>query len=126
MSTAENKAMHSSRDLSLPEEAVLVKSVTMPADAVLVKGYNFANGVNYDSLLQSYLTSGFQATNFGLAVQEINKMIAARKSDFVLPDDVDAVFQYPSNRRKTGCTIFLGYTSNMISSGLREVSRFLD
>jgi deoxyhypusine synthase len=28
-------------------------------------------------------------------------------------------------RRKSGCTIFLGYTSNMISSGVRDTIRFL-
>ena len=28
-------------------------------------------------------------------------------------------------REKVKCTIFLGYTSNMISSGIREVIRFL-
>lgn len=28
-------------------------------------------------------------------------------------------------RRQTNCTIFLGYTSNMVSSGLRETIRFL-
>uniref|UniRef100_A0A914VRR3 deoxyhypusine synthase n=1 Tax=Plectus sambesii TaxID=2011161 RepID=A0A914VRR3_9BILA len=121
----ENRAASTAGELSLPEEAVLVKSMTMPADATMVKGYDFDNGVNYDHLLQSFLTSGFQATNFGLAVQEINKMIADRSADFSLPDDVDADFQYPKNRRKTGCTIFLGYTSNLISSGIRETLRFL-
>lgn len=28
-------------------------------------------------------------------------------------------------RKKTKCTIFLGYTSNMISSGVREIIRYL-
>jgi deoxyhypusine synthase len=28
-------------------------------------------------------------------------------------------------RRKNGCTIFLGYTSNMSSCGVRDVIRFL-
>lgn len=28
-------------------------------------------------------------------------------------------------RRKSNCTIFLGYTSNIVSSGLRETIRFL-
>lgn len=30
-----------------------------------------------------------------------------------------------SRRPLTGCTIFLGYTSNLISSGLRETIRYL-
>ena len=43
-----------------------------------VKGYDFNQGVDYHALLQSYKYSGFQATNFGLAVEEINKMINKR------------------------------------------------
>jgi len=31
----------------------------------------------------------------------------------------------PIERPKTNCTIFLGYTSNIISSGVREVIRYL-
>lgn len=34
-----------------------------------VKGYDFNNGVDYNKILQSYLTSGFQATHFGRAVE---------------------------------------------------------
>ena len=30
-----------------------------------------------------------------------------------------------TGEEKTGCTIFLGYTSNLVSSGLRETIRFL-
>lgn len=40
-----------------------------------VSGYDFNNGVNYNKILGTYLTTGFQATNFGKAVQEINKMV---------------------------------------------------
>ena len=43
-----------------------------------MKGYDFNQGVDYHALLQSYKYSGFQATNFGLAVEEINKMISKR------------------------------------------------
>ncbi len=41
-----------------------------------VSGYDFNKGINYDNILGSYLTTGFQATNFGKAVQEINKMVS--------------------------------------------------
>ena len=57
-------------------EAVLVKSVPMSHDTVTVQGYDFNNGVNYHELLQSYARTGFQATNFGKAVDEINKMVS--------------------------------------------------
>lgn len=59
----------------LAEQAVLVKSTGVPADTPKVRGYDWNKGVDYDALLQSYLNSGFQATNFGLAEIEINKMV---------------------------------------------------
>lgn len=50
-----------------------------------VSGYDFNKGINYDNILGSYLTTGFQATNFGKAVHEINKMV--RKLALVVPID---------------------------------------
>jgi len=66
-----------------------------------VKGYDFNNGLNYEKLLDSFSTTGFQATHFSKAVEIINQMIK---------DDV---------------TIYLGYTSNMVTSGLRDIFRYL-
>ena len=66
-----------------------------------VHGYDFNKGVNYDKLLESYLTTGFQATHLAKAIELIKQM------------------------RKDKCTIYLGYTSNMVSSGLRDIFRFL-
>jgi deoxyhypusine synthase len=40
-----------------------------------IKGYDLNKGIDYDKILKSYLTTGFQATNFGNAVKEINKMV---------------------------------------------------
>lgn len=66
-----------------------------------VHGYDFNKGVDYDKILDSYLTTGFQATHLHRAIELIKKM------------------------RKEKCTIFLGYTSNLVSSGLRDVFRYL-
>lgn len=43
------------------------------------------------------------------------------------PVAADEVQEYldPEVRKKTKCKIFLGYTSNLVSSGLREIIRFL-
>uniref|UniRef100_A0A914E9F4 deoxyhypusine synthase n=1 Tax=Acrobeloides nanus TaxID=290746 RepID=A0A914E9F4_9BILA len=38
---------------------------------------------------------------------------------------MDPCFPYPVGRPRKSCTIFLGYTSNLVSSGLREIIRFL-
>ncbi len=89
---------------SLAAEAVLAKSEAMPKDSETVKGYDFDKGLDYHALLKSYRTSGFQATNFGLAVEQIDAMLDAKAN---------------------GCVIFLGYTSNMASCGVRETLRFL-
>lgn len=68
---AENKGS----EPSIAKEAVLVKSVELPSQTPTVRGYDFNDGVDYDQLFASYIKSGFQATNFGKAVEEINKMV---------------------------------------------------
>jgi deoxyhypusine synthase len=66
-----------------------------------VKGYDFDKDLDYAKLLDSYLTTGFQATHFAKAIDIINDMI------------------------KEKAVIYLGYTSNMVTSGLRDVFRYL-
>ena len=56
-------------DLTSAQEAVLVRSEKLDDDTPQVRGYDFNEGVNYDKLLDSYLTTGFQATNLGLAIE---------------------------------------------------------
>ncbi len=41
-------------------------------------GYDFNLGVDHHALLRSYRTSGFQATSFGLAVEQINAMVGKK------------------------------------------------
>lgn len=60
---------------SIALDAVLKKSSFLPEHKEVVKGYDFNEGIDYHAILQSYKTTGFQATNFGLAVEEINKMV---------------------------------------------------
>lgn len=105
-------------------KAVFMQSKTLPESTPVVQGYDFNNGIDYHKLFETYLVSGFQATNFGLAVQEINKMIDSRKTP--LPDDkLDEHEEDEFIKRKHNCTIFLGYTSNMVSCGVRDTIRFL-
>jgi hypothetical protein len=40
-----------------------------------IKGFDLNKGLDYDALLMSYRTIGFQATNFSKAVDEINRMV---------------------------------------------------
>lgn len=106
------------------KEAVLVKSKKLPEFTPEVNGYDWSQGLDYKKLFDSYLTSGFQATNLGLAVEEIQKMLTSRRER--LPVDLqDDMEEDKFIRRKSNCTIFLGFTSNLVSSGLRETLRYL-
>lgn len=67
----------------------------------VVRGYEFNSGVDYSKIIDSYASTGFQASHFAQGVSIINSMI------------------------KDKAFIFFGYTSNMVSSGLREVFRYL-
>ena len=66
-----------------------------------VSGYDFNDGVDYSKIVNFFSTTGFQVTHLSKAIEITNKMIS------------------------DGAFIFLGYTSNMVSSGLRDVIRFL-
>lgn len=59
----------------MAKDAVLIKSEKLPDVTPIVRGYEWNNGIDYNQLLGSYIHSGFQATNFGLAIDEINKMV---------------------------------------------------
>ena len=63
---------------------------------------------------------------FSQAIDEIKKMISWRLSDEPIDLEKDAdEYLDPEYRKTVRCKIFLGYTSNMISCGLRETIRFL-
>ena len=102
-------------------EAVLVSSAELGPDTDKVAGYDFNQGIDHHKLLKSFKYSGFQATNFGLAVEEIWKMIRCRE----LPIPEDKLEISKMNGVERNCTIFLGYTSNMASCGVRDTIRFL-
>jgi deoxyhypusine synthase len=70
-------------------------------EGIEVRGYDFDRGVNFEEMLEGYRSSGFQAHNLSRAIDIIRKM------------------------RKGKARIFLGYTSNMVTSGNRELIRYL-
>lgn len=97
--------------------AVLSASEPLPEGMPIVRGYDFHHeNVDFNLLLNSYATSGFQATHFGQAVEIINSMLSWKPSPEQIKEGIS-----PSAK----CTIFLGYTSNLISSGVRETICFL-
>lgn len=94
-------------------------------ETTAVKGYDFNQGVDYTAIFKSYATTGLQATHFAEAIDIANQMISWRLSDEPLNEQDDEETSDPSYRSKVRCKIFLGYTSNMISSGIRDIIRYL-
>ena len=94
-------------------------------DTAACQGPDFDHDRSLDGLCAKLLTTGFQATNIGLAVKEIERMRAWRLSDVPITENEDDDYKDPQVRRNTKAKIFLAYTSNMISSGVREVIRYL-
>ncbi|MCD4666849.1 deoxyhypusine synthase [archaeon] len=82
------------------KENILKKSEE-PEGLKEIKGYNFDKEFNFDELIDSYETTGFQASNLSKSIKIINEM------------------------EKEKCVMFLGYTSGMVSSGLRDIFRYL-
>lgn len=91
---------------------------------MLSAGYDFNDGLDYHQVFETMKFSGFQATNFGLAVEEIKRMLD-RRSVPLTEEQIDDMEEDEFVRRRHSCTIFLGYTSNMVSCGVRETIKFL-
>ncbi|ORX34032.1 putative deoxyhypusine synthase [Kockovaella imperatae] len=87
--------------------SVLTPSEAIPPNAVHIHGPDLSDPIDLVDLLKSYEKIGFQATGLARAIQIVEKMRVQR-----------------SNAEEP-LTLFLGYTSNLISSGLREVIKFL-
>lgn len=80
-------------------ENILKKSGKVNGE--VIEGYEFNNGVDYEKIIDSFGSTGFQASNLSQAIGIVNEMIKVKSK------------------------IYIGYTSNMVSSGLREVIRYL-
>ena len=43
-----------------------------------VRGYDLNKGLDYEKILAGYMNTGFQATSFSMAVNEVNRMVRLR------------------------------------------------
>ena len=115
------------------QEAVFVKShLEILEGQHVAEGYDFEGEMDYNKLLSSFAYSGYQASGLHKAFEVVNSMINWRLSDEELTAEYRAMMSdtRPSLlkedvRSKLRTTIFLGYSSNLISSGLRETFRYL-
>ena len=93
-------------DKEMSEKEKLIREYVMHESKQIndrdeIHGYDFNKGIDYEKIIDSYSSTGYQAANLAKAIKIINEMI------------------------KDKVTIYLGYTSNMVSSGLRDVFRYL-
>ncbi|KAL8447133.1 hypothetical protein Emed_004572 [Eimeria media] len=151
-------------------DAVLQQSAPLPGEAITVRGLDLRSPPSLEQLTTSLLTTGFQATQLGRAIEVVNAMLdwkppspaetaAKRQERRQLRDkkrrlrelvkreglemDVHSSEECSSSteneedsapqqqqqqqqeEEQRTCSIWLSFTSNMISSGLREYFVFL-
>ena len=70
-------------------------------DHPTIQGFDFEKPFDFQQFMQAYATTGFQATNLAQGIEIVKTM------------------------RREKAIIFLTYTSNMISSGNRDIIRYL-
>ncbi|KIK48837.1 hypothetical protein CY34DRAFT_797620 [Suillus luteus UH-Slu-Lm8-n1] len=105
--------------------AVLQPSEPIPDSAISVQGPDLEKKLSLQEFLKSYERIGFQASSLGRAIDIVNRMRKWRLSDEPISADESEDYLSPEIRAQTRCDIFLGYTSNLISSGLREIILYL-
>jgi deoxyhypusine synthase len=67
----------------------------------IIEGYDFEKGLNFSAFLKAYAKTGFQATHLAQGIEIVKTM------------------------QREKAIIFLSYTSNMVSSGNREIIKYL-
>jgi deoxyhypusine synthase len=110
---------------SVSASAVLGESTTLPPDTPQCRGHDFEKDNSIDGIMKSLLTTGFQATSVGQAIEQIEQMRAWRMSDVAWKEGDDETLQDLSVRQRLRARLFFAYTSNQISSGQREVIKFM-
>ncbi|CEH12564.1 deoxyhypusine synthase [Ceraceosorus bombacis] len=110
---------------SSAQAAVFVKSAPVPSHFEQVRGPDFDQRQSLESLMTGYASVGFQASAIAKACNLVDKMRTWRLSDEPITADTPDDLLDPGIRQRTACSIFLGFTSNLVSSGLREVILFL-
>ncbi|KAF8656750.1 hypothetical protein HU200_060497 [Digitaria exilis] len=91
-----------------------------------IAGADFADaGLGLAGLLASLASTGFQASNLGDAIDIVNQMLDWRLSHEKPSEECAEAELDPEYRESVKCKIFLGFTSNLVSSGVRDIIRFL-
>lgn len=91
--------MTDNKDINIARESVLKESEEVEGEKV--EGWNFNKGVDWDGIINSFSSTGYQATHLAKAIEIVKRM------------------------RKEKAYVYLGYTSNIVSSGIRDIIRYL-
>ncbi|MEX0920462.1 MAG: deoxyhypusine synthase [Candidatus Pacearchaeota archaeon] len=91
--------MEKSESEKIARESILKPSKEI--EGISIKGYDFNQGIDYEKIVKSYLSTGFQASHLAKSIDIVKKMI------------------------DENVTVFLGCSSNLITSGIRDVVRYL-
>eukprot|EP00057_Strongylocentrotus_purpuratus_P012561 XP_011667035.1 PREDICTED: deoxyhypusine synthase [Strongylocentrotus purpuratus] len=127
-STEPNELRSTYRDVpvNVSSGSVEDKITTLTSrDPIPVKGYDFSHSIDYNKIMESMRTIGFQASHFGAAVDEVKRMLAKKLEPFTEEDRRAIMEKSWTDRAPSKCTIFLGYASSIITCGLRETMCFL-
>lgn len=112
----------------LAADAVLKQSIDVPDSFVKVSGVDYSKDSAYNSkatdLIDSMRNMGFQASSVATACDIINEMSLWRgkHKDNLEEHEHTGSFDDQGYQKST---IFMGFTSNLISSGLRDTLRYL-
>ncbi|VEU20419.1 DEKNAAC101380 [Brettanomyces naardenensis] len=112
----------------LANDAVMKASVPVPDTFEEVHGMDYSKPESRNStakdLVKSMKTMGFQASNLYTSCEIIDEMRHWRGKHKSEIPETEMKGEFDDNGYQKA-TIFLGYTSNLISSGLRDTLRFL-
>lgn len=112
----------------LASDAVLKQSIPVPDSFVEIKGIDYSKDSAYNmkavDLIESMKNMGFQASSVGQACEIINGMRSWRGKHIDSLPEHERTGEFDDEGYQKS-TIFMGYTSNLISSGLRDTLRFL-
>lgn len=91
-----------------------------------VKGLNYEDRLpTLDDIFAALKTTALQGTYFADAADEIKRMLKWRLIDEPVKETEDDETKDMEFRKKTRCFIWISFTSNLMTSGLRETIRFL-
>ena len=62
--------------MSSVHSTVFKESENLEGQCIKIEGYDFNQGVNHSQLLKSMVSTGFQASNLGDAIEVVNQMVS--------------------------------------------------